>query len=99
MRLSRDEVAAIKRLVAETYGPGAVVRLFGSQLDDRRKGGDVDLLVEVEAEQPLELWPELRLARALEDALGGRKVDLIVHRAGEPEGPFVRIAKWEGVVL
>ena len=99
MRLSAEEIAAIKRLVAEIYGPEAVVRLFGSQLDDRRKGGDVDLLVEVPPSAPRDLWPELRLHRFLEEALGGRKVDLIVHHRGDREAPFVRIAKREGVVL
>lgn len=99
MRLSAHEVAAIKRLVAEIFGCEARVWLFGSQLDDKRKGGDVDLLVELEAGGPYELRRELRLAHELEKALGGRKVDLIVHRAGEPEGPFVRIARREGVLL
>lgn len=99
MRLSAREVATIKHLVAETYGPGAVVRLFGSQLDDRRKGGDIDLMVEVEGEAAADLGKEIRLKVVLEEALGERRVDLIVHRAGEPEGPFVRIAKREGAVL
>jgi predicted nucleotidyltransferase/uncharacterized protein YutE (UPF0331/DUF86 family) len=99
MRLTPEEVATITRLVAETYGPAAVVRLFGSQLDDRRKGGDIDLLVEVPEDAPREIWPELRLHAALEAALGERKVDLLVHRAGEEPGPFVRIARREGVPL
>ncbi|MCS6779061.1 MAG: nucleotidyltransferase domain-containing protein [Geminicoccaceae bacterium] len=98
MRLTAEEVARIKRLVAETYGPRAVVWLFGSQLDDSRKGGDVDLMVEID-EDELDLSKEIRLKIALEEALGERKVDLIVHRRGRREGPFVRIAKSEGVVL
>lgn len=99
MRLSADEVAAIRRLVAETYGSEAAVWLFGSQVDDTRKGGDIDLLVEVPANASRDLRPELRLHAALEEALGERKVDLIVHHAGDEPGPFVWIARREGVPL
>lgn len=99
VRLSARDVATIKQLVADSFGHEARVWLFGSQLDDRRSGGDVDLTVEIPPEAPGDLWTELRLARRLEEALDGRKVDLIVHRAGEPEGPFVRIARRQGVLL
>lgn len=94
-----EEVDRIKRLVDEVYGPEAVVWLFGSQLDDSARGGDVDLLVEVPQDGSRELGPELRLHRRLEEALGERKVDLIVHHRGDREEPFVRIAKTEGVIL
>jgi predicted nucleotidyltransferase len=99
MRLTVDEVATIRRLVAEAYGPGAEIWLFGSQLDPRRKGGDIDLLVEVPEAAPADLRRELRVQVELEEGLGGRKVDLIVHRRGTEEGPFVRIAKREGLRL
>jgi|DewCreStandDraft_4_1066084.scaffolds.fasta_scaffold00146_20 predicted nucleotidyltransferase len=99
MRLTAEQVATIKRLVAEVYGPEAVVWLFGSQLDDRKKGGDIDLVVEVPTGASREIWSELRLQRALEEALNERKVDLVVHYRGDREGPFLRIAKREGVIL
>ncbi|MDW8124660.1 MAG: nucleotidyltransferase domain-containing protein [Geminicoccaceae bacterium] len=99
MRLTSEEIAIIKRLVAEAYGPRAVVRLFGSQLDDAKKGGDIDLLVEAPETTARAIRTELRLQRTLEESLGGRKVDLIVHHRGERESAFVRIAKKEGVIL
>lgn len=99
MRLTDRECDTICRLVHEAYGPRARVWLFGSQLDDTRKGGDIDLLVEIPADAPQELWPELCLHAALEEALEARKVDLLVERAGEPERPFVRIAEREGELL
>jgi predicted nucleotidyltransferase len=99
MRLTAEELATIRRLVAEAYGPEAEIRLFGSQVDPRGKGGDIDLLVELPASALVDIWRELRLHTALEEGLGGRKVDLIVHRRGEEEGPLVRIAKREGLRL
>ena len=46
MRLSETEVAIIRQSVAESFGNGARVRLFGSRADDAGRGGDVDLYVE-----------------------------------------------------
>ncbi len=68
MRLSPEEVAAVKRLIAEAYGADALLRLFGSRVDDRRRGGDVDLHVEVSIEGPYtvdDLEKELRLSDRL----------------------------------
>jgi len=48
MRLDPASIATIKREVADTLGDDARLRLFGSRLDDTRKGGDVDLMVEVD---------------------------------------------------
>ncbi len=102
MRLSPEEVAAIKRLVAAAYGPDAVVRLFGSRADDRRRGGDVDLHVEVNLPGPYtakKLDTELDLHNRLEEALGERKVDLVVRHGFQPEMPIDRIAVKTGIVL
>ncbi len=102
MRLTPEAVAIIKRLVAETYGPAATVRLFGSRVDDARRGGDVDLLVEWAGDGPPGLdpfWAPLRLRRRIEAALRGRKVDLLVQQASEPETPIVAVARETGVRL
>jgi predicted nucleotidyltransferase len=98
MRLSNDEIRAIKVAVHEAFGANAVVRLFGSRLDDDARGGDVDL--HVETDPPADEW---HARGVFEDVLFRRiepqKIDLILSkRGGIPRG-FERIAYRDGVIL
>ena len=45
MRLSKKEIQIILRVAKEKYGEGVEVYLFGSRLNDEKKGGDINLLV------------------------------------------------------
>ena len=98
MRLNPEEVAAIKEAAAETFGETAVVRLFGSRVDDTLRGGDIDLHIEVDA--VLDEWCdrgkfEDRLFRRIDP----QKVDVVLTiRGGTPRG-FERIAYRDGIVL
>ena len=67
MRLSPTHRAAILRIVSDMCGPDARVRLFGSRVDDTKRGGDVDLLVELAAE-PDDVFDLQRRLRRRDDA-------------------------------
>ena len=45
MRLSKKEIQIILRVAKEIYGEGVEVYLFGSRLNDEKKGGDINLQV------------------------------------------------------
>lgn len=47
MRLTEQQRAIIRATVAETFGAGADVWLFGSRVDDSKRGG-IDLLIETD---------------------------------------------------
>lgn len=98
MRLTPDEVRAIKAATREAFGANAVVRLFGSRVDDGLRGGDIDLHVEAD---PIE--HEWRARGVFEDTLferiEPRKVDLIVTMRGTTPRGFERIAYRDGIVL
>jgi predicted nucleotidyltransferase len=99
MRLNPRDIAAIKRRTADIVGLDARVRLFGSRVNDQARGGDVDLLVELD--RPLEDW--VRIAIQLEAALigdfAGREVDVVIAAPNISEKPIHAVARQTGVLL
>ena len=73
--------------------------LFGSRLDDNARGGDVDLLVEVDepVDQPALL--EAKLSAQVSKSMHGRKVDVIIKAPNLLELPIHSIALSEGIRL
>lgn len=49
MRLTQEQIRRITQTVSRLAGGTAEVFLFGSRLDDRARGGDVDILIETDA--------------------------------------------------
>jgi predicted nucleotidyltransferase len=45
MRLSGSQIQCIKNTALAIFGQKTKVYLFGSRLDDTKKGGDIDLLI------------------------------------------------------
>ncbi len=95
MRLSPDQVQAIRQRIRSHMGTQARIWLFGSRVDDSRLGGDVDLYVEPETTP--DLTTRLRCRGELADALD-LNVDLVIQQPGR-DLPIYRIAKRNGVPL
>ena len=86
MRLSEHEQQAIREIVRRE-DPSAVIYLFGSRLDDGRKGGDIDLYLETDVDSEL-LGLKTRILSRLWERLGPQKIDLLIHRRHTPRTPF-----------
>lgn len=95
MRITEAEAQAAVSVVRKHLGASAAVWLFGSRVDDRQKGGDVDIYAETDAESIA--LPAARARGELADMLG-RHVDLIVDNHTR-HLPIFDIAKKQGVRL
>lgn len=95
MRLTTSQIEAIRRAVHRNFGADASAWLFGSRVDDARRGGDVDLYIE--SAQKNTLMSALSCRIAIEDSLD-LHVDLIVKEPGKDK-PIYQIAKTQGVQL
>jgi predicted nucleotidyltransferase len=93
MRLTDRERSAILSAV-HIYDAQAQVFLFGSRVDDVKKGGDIDLLVRSSS---IGLAEKRRIRRAICDAVGEQKIDILV--AADLSNPLVRVAQRSGVLL
>ena len=96
MRLTQRQIEIITETVSRIAGAKAQVFLFGSQLDDMARGGDVDILIETPYR--LRRVEQARIKMELERMLG-RPVDLLVHVQGATPTSFHKIAKAKSVRL
>jgi predicted nucleotidyltransferase len=99
MRLTRQEVDTIRSTTREVFGPVATVRLFGSRVDDSRRGGDIDLHVETGPGLGVTREIEFRFWDLLQERLGAQRIDIVVQSHGAPDRPIDQIAKGKGVAL
>ncbi|MDA8256999.1 MAG: nucleotidyltransferase domain-containing protein [Betaproteobacteria bacterium] len=99
MRLTAEQVNAIRRIASEEAGADSVVRLFGSRLDDTARGGDIDLLLEVRYPVDNPALFGSRIAARLMRALGGRHVDVLLAAPNLDTCAIHKVAVAEGVRL
>ena len=101
MRLSTQERDVIRQSAQECFDSDVVVRLFGSRLDDSRKGGDIDLLIETHLTNPVDIVKaHHRFVSCIYSKLGEQKIDVLIDYPSKvPELPVYRLAREQGLVL
>jgi len=81
MRLSVYEINSIKEIFKELFDTGEIY-LFGSRVDDSKKGGDIDLYINLN--YPLDTKERLskrsKFRIKLEDKIGEQKIDIIISK-------------------
>lgn len=96
MRLTPEERQTIRTASLRRFGVPA--RLFGSRVDDGKRGGDIDLYIEA-ALTPQEAFErEREMAVDLQLALGDQKIDIVVN-TGAVQLPIYEVARRDGVWL
>ena len=97
MRLTPDEIAAIKTAAATAFGSTSVVRLFGSRVHDELRGGDIDL--HFETDSPVTDRDVVRFEDDLFRTLDEQRIDKIFTVRGAALSPFEQICYRDGVPL
>lgn len=101
MRLTYQEQQVLKQSARDCFGDMAVVRLFGSRVDDAKKGGDIDLLIDTSLTEPLDIVrAHHRFVAKVYEFLGEQKLDVLIdYPTRQTNPPIFDIARAQGVVL
>jgi predicted nucleotidyltransferase len=101
MRLSDSEINIIKSVACEVWGAKTMIFLFGSRTDDSKKGGDIDLFVDLVAEkEPKKIMlQKAEFLGKLDILLGEQKIDLLVRTPYNYHLPIIKTAQIKGVAL
>jgi predicted nucleotidyltransferase len=79
LRLTEFEAISIKKAFTEIFGDGKIY-LFGSRVDDSKKGGDIDLYL-----CPTEEFKDMRAKKIeflmkLDEYIGEQKIDVVIAK-------------------
>jgi predicted nucleotidyltransferase len=87
MRLTEKQVEQIRSIGREVFGSSVRIYLFGSRVDDHKRGGDIDLLIEPETKPKSLVEARIRFLVRLKQAIGDQKIDLVFPEslASQPE--------------
>lgn len=99
MRLTPAQISTIKSTAQAVLGAGAQVTLFGSRVDDGLKGGDIDLLMELDTPVANKTQAIGQIYAKLIRQLGDRKIDILIKDANTQPAAVFSIAKQTGVRL
>ena len=99
IRLRESDIEHIKQAFKEVFSPSDKLWIFGSRVDMKAKGGDIDLYVEsvvIDANQILKM--RLKFLRLMIDNIGDQKIDIVI-KSGDYSLPIYDVARKEGVRL
>jgi predicted nucleotidyltransferase len=96
MRLSPHERQVLRAAALRHFG--VEPRLFGSRLDDDRRGGDIDLVVRTDLPPEEAVRRRLDMLAEVWRALGERKIDIVLDD-GAADSAIVQRARREALPL
>lgn len=95
MRLSPEVTRVIQEAFVQVFERGDLY-LFGSRVDDARKGGDIDLYVDTDNRERLG-EKRIEFLTQIKRHIGNQRIDLVVSRSVRRS--IDEVATSEGVLL
>ena len=99
MRLTADQIQGIRRVARQLAGEQVGIRVFGSRLDDRARGGDLDLLLELPEPVADPALLAAQVSAQISRLMDGRKVDVVLAAPNLRRLPIHDVALREGQPL
>jgi len=79
IRLSQEELKAIRDTAKQVFGEDARVWIFGSRVNPNLRGGDIDIYIEIPDYEKSNVFKrKIKYLVNLENKIGEQKIDLIV---------------------
>lgn len=100
MRLTTIEKDVISQSFRLCFGVKDHLWLFGSRVNDQKKGGDIDLYVETHFDNDQAIKRKFYFLRIVKDQIGDQKIDIVLNilTINSPQ-PIFKIARAEGIQL
>ena len=100
MRLKQTEIDAIKKVSKMVFGENSTTLLFGSRIDDIKRGGDIDLYIQYNPTNPDENQYQLKIKFLvqLKKIIGDQKIDVLIDTGKQTSSIFTAVKK-EGIQI
>ena len=101
MRLTEQQRTTIREMAYKIFGLNTEVRLFGSRIDDAKRGGDIDLLIKTDMSETMQVArAEIKFLAQLEILLGEQKIDVLLdYPSRRVYPPIFEVAHKTGLLL
>lgn len=99
MRLNEVYRTVIKESLIKYFGKDSKFYLFGSRVDDNKRGGDIDLYIETDLDSKKSSDAKIKAYIDMIKKLGEQKIDFVVHINGTEFTPIEKIARETGIEL
>jgi len=93
MRITEYQKDVIVEAVVN-IDPNAKIWLFGSRVDDSKKGGDIDIGI---LSLKVDIMEEIGIRQKIYDKIGEQKIDLVVSKNGQEA--FFKFTVTKGILL
>jgi hypothetical protein len=99
MRLTEETKQIIIDSVCRYFTQAEKIILFGSRVDNSKRGGDIDILVQTPVSSAEAFEAKVRTAAALQLQLGEQRIDILTTSGVDDMRLIVQNAYRQGAVL